>query len=203
MSLTVGHAQSLGLVKACIMREGTLGSGDVMSKENVMHGAGALRAMAFAGMALVDIDHHMDGLPAPYAEKYGPGIADPYPVGHIIDCQAVTAKDGLAEVQCIMMIHNRTAYDLIESGQVRGCSVVDMPRKKVCNAKGACRFEGSTYVMNTLALEGTPNSPGTWVRTITAEDIGTIITHTVKHTTTAETPVQRLINERLSCLLTN
>ena len=53
-----------------------------------------------------------------------------------------------------MMVHNKTAYHLIESGQVKGNSVVDAPRSKTYNAE-SCSYEGSMYViMNTLALVG-------------------------------------------------
>ena len=96
------------------------------------------------------------------------------------------------EVQALMMIQNKTAYHLIESGQVLGNSVVDSPRCKTCN-EDSCSYEGSMYIMNTLALEGNPNSPGTWVKPISAEDIGTIVTHTTK-----QTVIQKMIQVRLS-----
>ena len=98
-----------------------------------------------------------------------------YPVGIVTDAQAVTAADGRAEVQSVMRIHNRVLYDLIRGGEARGCSVVDYPRRKYCDAPGSCKYEGSVYLFNTIALLGEPHSPGTYVRPVTAADIGTII----------------------------
>ena len=166
-----------------------------MARDNIMSGAGALRAVAAAGLALVDIDHHQHELPAPYVEKYGLGINDPYPVGYVLDAQGIVAKDGLAEVQAMMMIQNPTVYNLISAGRVNGCSVVDMIRKKVCN-DDTCRFEGSAYIMNTIALEGKPNSAGTWAAPVTASDIGTIIKPaTQEHL--ADAPIAQIITKRL------
>ena len=196
MPLDVGKAHTLGLVKAVIAREGRVRDGNVMERDNIVAGAGALRAVAAAGIGLVDVDHFKHSLPPAYVQKYGSGINDPYPVGHVLDAQAVTGKDGLAEVQAIMMISNPTMYNLISAGRIKGCSVVDMARKKVCEAD-SCKFEGSAYVMNTIALEGTPNCAGTWAAPVTESDIGTIVQHrgsTAEHTVT---PIARLLTERL------
>ena len=86
-------------------------------------------------------------------------------------------------------------YNLISAGKINGCSVVDMARKKVCE-DDSCRFEGSVYVMNTIALEGVPNCFNTWAAPVTKSDIGTIIQHksTAEHTVT---PIARLLTERL------
>lgn len=112
-----------------------------MERDNIVAGAVALQAVAAAGFALADVTHHQHELPASYVEKYGLGINDPYPVGHVLDAQGIVAKDGLAEIQGIMMIQNPTVCNLISAGRVNGYSVVDMIRKKVCNGD-TCRFEG-------------------------------------------------------------
>ena len=94
------------------------------------------------------------------------------------------------------MINNPTVYNLISAGRVKGCSVVDMPRKKVCDDQNSCKFEGSAYIMNTIALEGTPNSSGTWAAPVTANDIGTIIkSDTQAHL--ADAPITKIMQERL------
>ena len=43
-------------------------------------------------MVLVGIDHHVHGLPQAYIGKYGPGLADLYPVGHVIDARQSRQK---------------------------------------------------------------------------------------------------------------
>lgn len=196
MPLTLHAAQNLGLVKGSLMQEGKLRSGDIMTRDNIMHGAGALRAVSSAGVALVDIDHFAEKLPTSYAEKYGAGINDPYPVGHVIDAQAVIVND-LAQVQALMIIHNPLVYNLVTRGLIKGNSVVDLPRKKVCD--DTCKFEGSAYLMNTLVLEGEPNSFGTWTAPINEDDIGTIIQHNEK-SHTVDSIITRLINRRLEAI---
>ena len=193
MELTIEDAEGIGLVKGVLMREGKLKSGDVMTRDNVMQGAGALRATARAGEAWIDIDHYDEKLPEKYTEKYGKEINEPYPVGNVIDCEAVEGKDGKMEVQAIMAIVNKTAYKLIKDGKIKGNSVVDFYRKLTCDKD--CEFEGSTYRMNTLVLEEIPNSEGTWVQHVTKDDIGTIIQTVKKDTHAANRKVWGTLNK--------
>ena len=169
---TVKHANEVGIFKSCLMREGQLNDKRVMTKEGIISGSGALRAVASIGHAICDIDHFGENLPEKYIDKY-PGLAGGI-VGHVLDCQAVTAPDGLTECQATLWIENKTANDLISKGVIRHCSVVDMPRKLVCD-KGQCSYEGSAFLFNTLALEGVANCPDTWIAPITEIDQGTII----------------------------
>ena len=53
------------------MRKDTLANDNVMPRDNVIHGAGVLHALEAAGMDLVYIVHHMQGLPQAYIDKYG------------------------------------------------------------------------------------------------------------------------------------
>ena len=191
--LDLEKIQALHLVKGCLATEGKLRDGNIMSRDNIVAGAGALRAVAAAGLALVDIDHHQHSLPAPYIEKYGSGIANPYPIGHVLDAQSVE-NNGIMSVEAIMMINNVTVYNLISAGNINGCSVVDLARKKVCDDT-SCRFEGSAYIMNTIALEGTPNCANTWAAPVTGSDIGTIIkSDTQNH---LASPIAKILQERL------
>ena len=142
------------MIKGVAMSEGKLKSGDMMVRDNVIAGAGAMRASAIMGKAQLDIDHHEITLPKSYSEKYGSGIADPYPLGFIVDAQAQENEvDGekLMQVEFLATIENEKVYDLIKSGQIKGCSVVDYSRGLKCEKE--CAYQGSAYLTNTLILD--------------------------------------------------
>ena len=219
VDLTIGDAEKVGMIKGVAMSEGKLKSGENMSRDNVLSGAGAMRMSALLGTAVLDIDH-LEELPQEYIEKYGPEIADPYPPGQILDAQAVENElpDGTTalQVEFIGVITNKKVYELIKTGRIKGCSVVDFVRTLECNGdrspdnmlKGflgedvsGCNYEGSAFKFNTLILDAVPNSNSTWVAPVTESDIGTIIADmsdkvkdkvraSMKH---ALTPSQRLL----------
>ena len=152
-------------------------SKDVMTRDNVLAGGGAMRASALMGKATLDIDHLETRLPAEYGRKYGKEINEPYPPGFIVDAQSVENEvDGkkLMQAEFIAIIENNKVFDMIKQGLFKGCSVVDYSRNMRCNPE-ACEYEGSAYLSNTLILDEVPNSNGTWVAAVTEEDHGTII----------------------------
>ena len=195
MELTIDDAESLGLVKHVLCREGKLKSGETYNRDTIKEATGALRAQALRGEAINDIDHYKEKLPETYETKYGAGINDPYPIGHIIDAHSVEGKDGKVEIQAISSIHNPVVYNLVKEGKVKGNSVVDYYRKLTCETDG-CSYEGSTFMYNTLVLDEVPNSDGTWIAPITADDIGTIITH-VKKAEHAKGGIMKILQDRL------
>ena len=192
----------LKLIHGVAMTEGALKGSEqtanqtVMPRDSVISGAGALRAVAISGAAVLDIDHFESELPAEYTEKYGKEIADPYPPGIVIDAQAVenTIPDGAGgerqamQVEFIALIENPKVYDLVKNGHVVGCSVTDMHRGLDCSSCGeaaarhkdrgqarrehcACVYGGSAYVRNSLMLDLVPNSHSTWVAPLDAAGI--------------------------------
>ena len=168
--------KDMQLIKGVAMSEGKLKSGEMMTRDNVVAGGGAMRASALMANAQLDIDHFGTELPEKYGEKYGKEILDPYPPGFIVDAQAVENKVGdstLMQVEFIAVITNKKVYDMIKAGQIKGCSVVDYTRDLKCEEE--CHYEGSAYLSNTLILDEVPNSNGTWVAAVTHADIGTII----------------------------
>ena len=190
----------LKLVHGVAMSEGELKGSDqtanavAMPRDSVVSGAGALRAFAITGAAVLDIDHYEDELPKEYGEKYGKGIMDPYPPGTILDAQAVqnTIPDGAGgetqamQVEFLAVMANDRAYDLVKEGHVVGCSVTDISRGLDCTAcetksakhrhdrngarreHCACVYSGSAYVRNSLMLDLVPNSHSTWVAPLDA-----------------------------------
>ena len=173
----------LNLIKGVALSEGELKSGEIMTRDNVIAGAGAMRASAIMSQATLDIDHHETTLPKEYEEKYDPAINDPYPPGFIIDAQAVenTINDKKTmQVEFLAVILNDYVYDLIKSHKIKGCSVVDYPRDLDCDKcdteSCTCKYSGSAYLQNTLILEEVPNSNGTWVDIVTEDDFGSTIT---------------------------
>lgn len=187
MELSHEDAVAIGLIKGVALTEGELKSGEAMTRDNVIMGAGAMRASALNGTARLDIDHHYDKLPPEYLEKYGGEIANPYPPGFIIDAQAVENEipgsgETRMQVEFLAIIENRTVYDMIKAGKIKGCSVVDFIRNVNCDGEKSvdgggpgCQYEGSAYLENTLILDEVPNSNSTWVAVVSDADIGTII----------------------------
>jgi hypothetical protein len=175
------------LIKGAAMSEGSAKRGEHMTKENLMHGAGAMSAFALLGLSQIDIDHFATALPETYEAEF-PGISKPYPVGVMIDAAVdknmVDGKE-VHQVEFIAFLTNPKVYEMVEQGKFIGTSVVDMFRKENCSC-GAdqaehtcnkCSIEGSHFIHNTLVLKGVPNSNGTWVAPVTEEDLGTIITN--------------------------
>ena len=174
--ITPDELFAMRLVKGVAMSEGELKSGDLMSRDNVIAGGGAMRASAIMGNAQLDIDHFETELPPSYKEKYGAEIADPYPPGLIVDAQAVENHiegKNVMQVEFIAIIKNQKVYDMIKQGLFKGCSVVDYNRGLTCTDK--CSYQGSAYLSNTLILDEVPNSQSTWVAAVDEHDIGTII----------------------------
>ena len=167
---------AMRMVKGVAMTEGELKSGDLMTRDNVIAGGGAMRASALMGKAQLDIDHYEAELPPSYITKYGKEIAEPYPPGTIVDAQAVENNvDGknVMQVEFLAIMHNEKVYEMIKQGLIKGCSVVDYSRGLNCTDK--CSYQGSAYLSNTLILDEVPNSNGTWVAAVDHNDVGTII----------------------------
>lgn len=193
-------ARRLGLVYGVLAKSGRWTDGRTMPAKNVVEGAASLRAVATHALAICDIDHYFpDKLPDAYSSKF-PGIDDPKRyVGHVIDAEALESKDGggAVELHAIMSVHNRTAYGLIESGVIHGCSVVDMPRGVRCHS-GQCEYESSTYLLNTFAIAGRPHSPGTFVRPVVQADLDSgLITEPRVQRHADASPMLKMLMERL------
>ena len=54
---------AMRMIKGVAMTEGELKSGDLMTRDNVIAGGGAMRASALMGKAQLDIDHYEAELP--------------------------------------------------------------------------------------------------------------------------------------------
>ena len=195
LELTKDDLKQLKLIKGVAMQEGEVKSGEAMKRDNVIAGAGALRASSLLGFAFLDIDHFAEDLPKEYTDEY-PGLD--VPCGFHLDAQAVentvgTEQKKLMEVEFIAALENDKAYEMVKNHDFVGCSVVDYARSlncEKCNSDGtddadieaqkhcSCNYDGSAYLQNTLVLKEVPNSNGTWVDIVTEEDIGTIIQNT-------------------------
>ena len=192
--LSMDTVEKFGLVKGVVMQEGDARyteqeTGEVknvgkMTRDNVIFGAGGLAGIARAGQAVIDIDHHKAGVPKEY--KQHKEINSHYPVGHVLDAQAVE-RDGKMVVEAIMAVHNPHVFKLIKEGKIKGNSVTDYGRGKQCDNKGACEYTGSTYGRNSFMLEEIPAMPGTWVAPITESDIGNTIKPTEHRMASATT----------------
>ena len=193
--LSVKQAEDLGIVKFVAMVEGKLKSGELMTRDNVIAGAGGMRAAAALGHARLNIDHIDGPLPDKYVEKYGKELAEGYPedFGYIIDAQAVE-DDGKMRVEGIGMIGNKAGYKLLKEGKFVGCSVEDATRELKCEDE--CEYKGSAYINNALILDEVPNSHETWVSPVTEQDIGTIIIkpEAQKH---RNNPIRKIITRKL------
>lgn len=183
--IMVEDPEQYQLVKGVAIIEGVAKRGEVLDKENIIYGAGAMAAFAMAGQLVIDIDH-FDPLPKEYAVKY-PGLQSPYPVGYVYDADAeeteVNVEGGKKEkryaVEFLATITNKTAYQMVKENKFSGCSAVEYFRKEMCACEAGkcqCPREGSKFLRLTFTLEGEPNSYGTWVGPVTKEDIGKIIT---------------------------
>ena len=190
-SLTSEIARELGMVKGVCCIEGTSKSGYPFTKEDIIQGAGAMRAASLMMQSSIGVDHHAPetGIPASYSEKY-PGLGKgEYPIGDTFDAQPVE-HNGKWQVEFLAFIWDPVAYDLIKNHQFVGCSVEDYIRHKSCICKDdgcTCRQEGSAFLTNTLVLEHVPDIDGTWVDVIDSSDIGSILINTIppnKHTMT-------------------
>ena len=184
--LTPEIAQELGLVKGVCLIEGMTKSGDVYDDTAVIQGAGAMRAAALLAAANLNIDHRRT-LPEVYEQKY-PGISEhSYPVGFIVDAQAVKRADGKWVGEFIASVYNRVLYALIRDHKVVGNSVEDYLRQDNCSdcSGGVCTChpEGSAFLENAIILEETPDVDGTWIAPVTADDVGTIIKNETRHAT--------------------
>ena len=193
--LTIAQAKDIGMVKFVAMVEGKLKSGEVMTRDNVIAGAGGMRAAAALGHARLNIDHIDTALPEKYVEKYGKELAEGYPdeFGYIMDAQAVE-ENGKMRVEGIGFVSNRKAYELLGEGKFVGCSVEDATRELKCEDE--CEYKGSAYINNALILDEVPNSQETWVSQVTESDLGTIIVQpeTQKH---RNNPIRKIIMRKL------
>ena len=194
--LTPEIAQELGLVKGVCLIEGRTKSGDMFDSADVIQGVGAMRAAALLGAGNLNIDH-LRKLPDSYEKKY-PGISEhPYPVGFIIDAQAVKRDDGKWLGEFLGSVFNKVLYALIRDHKVVGNSVEDVMRKEDCSDCSGnvctCHPEGSAFLENAVILEEVPNVDGTWIAPVTADDIGTIITNET-HYATPMTPLMLKLN---------
>ena len=192
--LTPEEAEQMMLIKGVAMQSGKLKSKDVMTYENVIAGGGALRAAALMGNSNINIDHIDDELPEKYKEKFGKEIGDKGIVGFVIDSQPVT-EGQTAEVEYLGVLENRTVYNMVKEGKVKGNSVEDASRNKNCDGE-TCEFEGSAYINNALIVLEVPNSSGTWTDTVNEHDIGSIITKSEKQNHSYNKVMERLIKHK-------
>lgn len=181
--ITPEEAEEYMMIKGVAMTEGELKSGENITAENLIAGAGAMRAAALMGAADIDIDHFEEKLPEEYEKEFGAEINDPYPPAFIFDAQAVKntvepAGKEMMQVEFLGVCTNRHVYEMIRDNRFKGCSVVDYVRNLNCESnKGACDYEGSAFMVNTLVLKQVPNSDATWVDVVSAKDVGTIISN--------------------------
>lgn len=174
---TPDQARELGLHKAVICTESTmLASGDRMSRDNIMTGSSALRSLCPLGMARLDVEHAGPNLAKSYESEFGAEITK-YPHGFVIDCKGVDSPQG-ARSEAIIVVENMALRNAILHGRVKGLSVTDAPRRRVCPTVGGgpCVYESSSYVAVTCALKLEPDAPNTWIKPVGPEDRGTIIT---------------------------
>ena len=173
----------LMLIKGVAMSEGDVKTGEGMTRDNVIAGAGGLRASSLIGFATLDIDHYEEELPKEYTKEY-PGLK--VPCGFHIDAEPVEnligeEKKKTMQVEFLAILENKKAYEMVQNHDFVGCSVVDYPRELSCkdcdeHTDGCtCSYKGSAYLKNTLVLKEVPNSNGTWVDVVTEDDIGSII----------------------------
>ena len=175
--ITEEDADLSRLVKGVAITEGEYKSWGAIGPDEISMGAGAMRASALMGKAHLNVDHiaSSDKLPPDYIEKY-PGIEDPYPVGQIIDAQSVVGPDGKRQAEFIAYITNDVVYSLIRDRKIVGNSVETIIRDMDCsgNAEGpaaGCMETGSAFLRLGLMLEEVPDSDGTWVDVVTADDV--------------------------------
>lgn len=160
------HLEQYGLIKGVAASEGKTRDGREFTRQNIIDGAASLRGAAASGQAQITIDHHMNTLPTDY------GITGVYPVGRILDAQAVSNNiDGkeVMQVEYVGKILNPQVYTMIKEGAFKGNSVSDIPREVNCT--DTCKFEASTFVHNTLALKGIPSNSYTWVDIMELTDL--------------------------------
>lgn len=189
--LSMETVERFGLVKGVVMQEGDARyteaeTGEIkkigtMTRDNVIFGGGGLAGIARAGQAIIDIDHHKQSVPQTY--KQHKEINSHYPVGHVLDAQAVE-RNGKMVVEFIATVHNPAVFAMIKEGKIKGNSVTDYGRGKKCDDKDGCEFVGSTYGRNSFMLEEIPSMPGTWVAPITQDDIGNNVKPTEHRMTT-------------------
>jgi hypothetical protein len=128
---------------------------DLMIEDNLIRASRTLRG------ALIDIDHAsvQDLDYNHYKEKYGLEIL--FPVGQVIDAEY---EDDRAEF--IASIWDDKVYELISSGKIKGCSVVEEYRsEQIKRIDGLASItDGSTFPLLALCLETMPAYPNTWVK---------------------------------------
>lgn len=168
------------LIMGVAATEGEFKSGDVFTGDNLEYAAGAMSTAAMFGASTINTDHYHEELPAEYKELYGLDGVGTH--GAIIDAAVetnkVVDKDGkthdLKQVEWIGYTTNKQVYSLIKEGKYIGCSVEDYSRKQHCDCgktKCNCTIEGSHFLDLGLILKEVPDSHGTWVRAVTAEDL--------------------------------
>ena len=189
-TITEQDATDMMLIKGVAMQSGKLKSGEIMTEENVYSGGGGMRAAAIMEKAKINIDHIDGDLPEEYRKKFGKEIGSDGIIGDILDAQTVS-EDGKVKVEFIGKINNKTVYDMIKNGKVKGNSVEDAVRGLKCDKE--CEYEGSAYFNNALIVLEVPNSDGTWVDIVTKEDLGTIL---------SEETTQKHSHKRITKLLT-
>jgi hypothetical protein len=128
---------------------------DLMPEDNLLRGGRSLRG------ALIDIDHAsvMEVNHQHYKEAYG--LDTLFPVGQVLDAEY---EDDRAEF--IASIWDDKVYELISSGKIKGCSVVEEYRnEQIKRIDGLASItEGSTFPLLALCLETEPAYPNTWVK---------------------------------------
>ena len=171
------------LVKGVCATLGEAKRGENMTRDNLIHGTGAMATAAMLGFSIIDIDHHTT-LPDEYGEKYGKAISDPYPSGYTLDAGVSESEKGKPVTEFIAALDNPHVYNMVKQNKFVGCSVVDFLRSFGCTTmtdeeaqltseRAGCTPAGSKFVDNTLVLEAVPNAHGTWVAPLTLEDIPT------------------------------
>ncbi len=172
------HAKDYMLVKGVAATEGQFKSMDKFYRDNLAHGAGALSMAAAMGMSKFNVDHYSEEpLPEKYNAKYG--IGSEGDCGFLIDADIADNQINgkkISQVEFIGYITNPKVYELIASGQAKGCSVEDMQRRAVCdcgeNDKDCgCTIEGSRFVNVGIIVDEVPDSHGTWIAPVTEHDL--------------------------------
>ena len=177
----------LKLAKMMAIKEGDIKPGahrddaqETYTRENVISGAGGMRASAILGQSWLSIDHITElPMPEQYTKDYGDGIGDPYPVGFMVDAQAVEI-DGKMHLEALAIILNETVWRLLAEKKFVGVSVEDAVREMTCACKGenescSCQTAGSTFLSNTLVLKEVPATNGTWVTQVTDAEKETML----------------------------
>ena len=172
--ITADDAATQMLVKGVAATTGEKKDGSNITRDDLIAGTGAMRAMALKGEAKINVDHYPDELPPEYQKKYGlkNGM-----IGKIKDCHYIdTEIDGkqVTVTEFVAELNDKKAYEMVKEGKFPGCSVESITRGMDCDEK-QCSHTGSVMTDCALILDEVPNRHGTWVSQVTKDDIGTIL----------------------------